>query len=483
VPNGPGITTAQPFLPERELGRLFRTADMNPVALTYTLNPEPRAAGIPDPAASLSFALPADGSSPTVDTARAVSGDAMCARLVESARGGRLGPAPASLSLGTSGSVRRTKLRLVFVDLLGNPTDPAGLTPKVTIDGPFTMSPDRDGNDRQETLAVRSAKGAAVTIRATGPGQGAVRISLGGAVCQRIALESRVERDRGGSDAVVDLAGHGDFTSIDAAAANATDRNGDGRITIEVGEGIYRETVRLVRPVEVHGAGAGRTIVDARGLGPALVLANSGARASGITASGGTMGVAVQAPVTASGLDAWANIGAGVRVVVAGAEVADCTARRNGGDGFEITAPATLTRNASFDNSVSGIAATSPAPVTMVENQVLANGSSGIEVAGSGSPVLLGNTSVGNLGTGIDLSRTAGGELTGNVASANDGDGVRLNQLNGVLVDANECTGNGGYGIVGSLTTGTDFDDSPGTQPPPGSNDIRENHEGEFTIE
>jgi parallel beta-helix repeat protein len=483
VPTGPGISTAQPFLPERDPARLF-TSDIGPLAVDGTLNPEPRAAGLPGPGTGLDLALAADGSSPTVDVAAALAGPPVCVRLVERKGTGkhRIPPAPPDLALGTAGGARKAKLRLVAVDRLGNQTDPMlPLVGRVTVSGPLVIAPDADKAAAAEVLEVARANGRSVTLTATGPGAGIVSVTLGGALCQRLRYESRAELNRKAADAVVG-ARNASFPSINAAVAGAVDADQDGRITIEVAEGIFRERVALTRPVELRGAGAGRTVIDARGLGPALAIMDPGALVRGLTASGGTVGVAVGVSTTVQALEARGNVGAGIALETSGAAASGCVARENGGSGFAVEATGSLTDNDSIANAVAGIAVSNADDSVVSGNRATANGGEGIMVSGGSDPVVIGNASAGNLGRGLSLEDTLGGQLVGNRAAANDDDGIRLKDADGALVDRNDFTANGGYGIHVRQSS-VDFDAAGGIQVPPGSNDVSDNRKGALLVE
>lgn len=480
VPTGPGITTAQPFLPERDPARLF-TPDIGPLAVNGTLNPRPRAAALPLPGSSLDLALRADGRDPTTDVAVALAGPAVCARLVEPVRRrGAVPAAPPELVLGTRGGLGAAKLRLVAVDRLGNPTDPpAGFAARIAADGGLAVAPDHDHVSASERVAIASAKGQTVKLRSVAAGAGTVRVTVGGARCQEIAFASRPERDRHGADAVVAVRGAHDFSTIASAVAGASDRNGDGRITIEVAEGIYREAVRVTRPLELRGAGAGRTVVDARGAGATLALASPAIVTSGLTVTGGTSGVAVESALTVRGLDSWANIGPGVQLAAAGAAAVACVARENGGAGFVVTSPATVSDGTSLDNAGAGIRVTAPNAV-VTGNLVVTNAGDGIEVTGADATVTA-NDVAGNVGGGIVVEGTTGGVYTANRAAANDGTGLTLNQVTGALVDRNDCTTNGGFGMRIDRSS-ADFDAAAGVQAPAGSNDVADNRKGPLLI-
>lgn len=481
VPTGPGITTAQPFLPERDPARIF--TDVGPLEVGGTLNPRVRAAAIPDPNGPLPLALSVRSTSPTTDAARAVAGPAVCARLVEPARGRGLPSEPPSLALGTVSTAGRAKLALVAVDRFGNPTDPSpSFAARVVADGPVAIGPDADASAGTETFTIGRAKGEKITLTATGAGSGSVRVLVGGALCQSLAVSARAERNKGSSDALVAPKGRADYRSVAAAVAGATDRTGDGKVTITVADGVYRESVAVGRDVEILGAGSGRAIVDARGLGRAFTLASSGVVVDGVTASGGTAGFRVTVPMTVAGLDARGNVGAGVELAVAGTTATACLARENGGAGISVLAPATVVANTALGNAGDGVAvATGAAGVVVTGNVLGANGLAGVSVVNGNAPTISGNAIGGNYGEGIALDETAGGTVTGNRAAGNDGDGLSLNKSDGAVVDGNDFSSNHGFGISIDRST-ADYAAAPATQTPPGNNDVADNRKGDVDV-
>jgi hypothetical protein len=482
VPTGPAITTALPFFPDRDPARIF-SADIGPLQPSGTLNPELHPAGLPAPGIGLSLALPTDGSSPTVDVAKAVAGPAVCARLVEKKRGKRgIAPEPPFLTLGTSGSAARGKLVLVAVDRLGNPTDVATpLTARVVVDGPLGIAPDRDHAPASESIAVTKTRGVAVSLRPSGAATGSIRVVVGGALCQRLAFEVRPERTLGVADALVAQKGRGDFRTIGDAVAGATDRNGDGRIAIEVGEGIFRENVALTRAVELRGAGPGRTVIDGHGAGPALQVASTGALASRLTATGGTSGVDVTTASLVQNLEARGNLGAGFRLLATGSEARVCSALDNAGAGFAVESSADVTDSSSLRNSAAGISVGAVANVTATGNEVAANGGNGIEVLLGTSPTVAGNAIAGNIASGIVLDETTGGTVSANRSAANDDNGLDLHKANDAVIDGNDFSRNGGFGMRIDRSS-SDFDAAPGVQAPPGTNDVSNNRKGALDI-
>lgn len=480
VPTGAAITTALPFLPERQLDRVF-SRDLGPLEVGGTLNPMPHAAGVPDPRV-LDLALPTDGSSPTTDTALAVAGPAVCARLVDYVRSNSPVPSePAALLLGPGGRASRARLRLVAVDRFGNPTDPAApLAVRVVASGPLAVSRSGSAPAAERSFTLAQGKGQSLVVAARAAGEGELDVLVRGARCQELRAVVRSELAPANVDARVALDRAAAFHSIAGAVAAATDRNGDGRIVIAVGEGLYREQVRVTRPVELYGAGAGRTVIDAGGGGPALVLAHPAALAVDLTASGGTVGVSVEAPIVVRDLEARDNIGAGVRITASGASVSGVAARGNGA-GVAVQATADLDTCTSHGNYGAGITVRG-ASAGVRDSASFANGGDGIEVTDSADPTLTGNRIAGNLGTGLTLENTSAGVLTGNSSTGNDDNGLRLNQSNGALIDGNDFSTNGGFGMRIDRST-ADFDAAPGAQGAPGNNDVSDNRKGELRLD
>jgi len=476
VPNGPLISTAQPYLPERDPARVF-SQDIGPLEIGGTLNPSPRAAGVPDPA-RLDLAVPVDGSSPTVDTALAVAGPAVCARLVEIGHGrAAMSLAPGELILADSGARSRRRLRVVAVDRLGNPTTTdTPLAVEVVADGPVEIRPDRDHVQTTERFSVVRGRRPGISVRTRGTGAGTIQVLVDGAVCQRLPVAVQAERGMA-ADAFVSSAGRADFRTIGEAVAAAVDRNGDGRIAIAVDDGIYRERVRVTRPVEIFGAGAGRTVIDGGGLGPSLALANPAAGATELTATGGSVGISVEAGLAVHDVEARGNVGAGISIAGSGASASACEARDNGTNGVEIAASGVVDGCLSERNVGAGIVVSGSAAVTLQDTTSVGNGGDGIQVGDAPDPVLSRNQCAGNLGTGIRLEHVSGGMLLGNRTSANGDDGLRLNQSDGALVDGNDCTTNGGHGMRIDRST-ADFDAAAGAQAAPGNNDVSDNRKG-----
>ncbi len=482
VPNGPAISTALPFLAERDLSKVF-SPDIGALAIGGTLNPDPHAAGLPDPAV-LDLTVPTDGSSPTVDTARVMAGRPVCARLFDYTPSlVPMPPEPEQLILGSSGLPSVRRMRLLAVDRLGNPsTSEEPLRVDLIAEGPLSVVPDRDGMPAVEHIVLNRVRPRPVALRATGVGSGAVQVVLDGVVCQRLPVAARAELTRGGSDGRVAQFGAADYRTIGTAVAAASDRNGDGRITIAIAEGLYRESVRVTRPVELFGAGRGRTIIDAGGRGPALALVHPAANASDLTASGGTVGISIEAALDLQGLEARANAGAGVRVAAGGAALTGCEARDNGGPGIALDASALVDSCVSEHNGGAGIAVSGAADTVVRGTVSVANGGDGIVAIGCTDPELTGNRAAGNLGAGATLEACSGGMVLDNRFGANDGNGLRLDESDGALIDGNDCSANGGFGMrIGR--SDADFDAAGGVQAPPGNNDVSGNRRGPLRLD
>jgi hypothetical protein len=485
VPTGPGITTAQPFVPDRRLDRLF-SDDIGPLDVGGTLNPKPRAAGLPVPGGVLDLALRTDGSNPTIDVARALAGKAVCARLME--RGRRKSAVPPEPNQWVFNAVARRRparahLQLLPVDRLGNPADPSvPLWVRVSAAGPASILPNRDADPSSETFQLDDARGAFVGFFSTSAGNGIFRVTVGGALCQEFAFESRPTRPRQSADAWVAMRGRTVYRSISEAVAMATDRNQDGHITIEIGEGVFRESVLLDRAVELKGAGLGRTVIDARGTGTALRLTSPGAGAQGLTLTGGISGVSMETGGTLRNLEAVANVGDGFRLQSPGVLATECVARGNGGDGLVIAATSVVSECVSSGNTGAGIAVRSATDAEVVDNRTFANGGDGIAVTNAVHPLVSRNASAGNLAKGLSLEDTTGGRVTANLLAGNDDAGLKLGKSNGALIDSNDCTDNGGYGMRIDRST-ADFDATPGDQPAPGSNDVSGNRKGDLLFD
>lgn len=186
VPDGPGVATLLPFFPRLDPDRVVdgegRGGPATPDGrIGIELEP---AFDIPiaDPVLGTPFALPTNGSSPTIDRAVVVGGTMSRAQLVMTApatgyaldveaplrlgAGGELLVPRTSLSLVDDGEGGGAAVRVVPVDLLDQVTDPPVGATATLIAGPglVVAEPDADGDPTRETVALSSAAGVTVTI-------------------------------------------------------------------------------------------------------------------------------------------------------------------------------------------------------------------------------------------------------------------------------------------------------------------------------
>lgn len=195
VPEGPAVATLFPFFPELDPDRVIDGSHVGPPSTTEPLGVDFEPAfdiPVDDPELGTPFALPTDGSSPTIDRADSVSGPMVRLRSVEAAPlGGWVAGVESTILRGAAGILLRPRpaaslvddgpggstatLRLVPVDVLGNPTDPPPSTSAEVRAGAglAILSPDLDGDPSRETVAVAGAAGVEVVVGdsgASGPG-------------------------------------------------------------------------------------------------------------------------------------------------------------------------------------------------------------------------------------------------------------------------------------------------------------------------
>ncbi len=186
VPDGPAVATLFPFFPNLDPDRVIDGGHVGPASETEPLGVVfEMAFDVPvgDPVLGTPFALPTDGSSPTIDRASSVSGPAVRLRSVaEAPVSGWVNGVESTILRGASGVLLEPRasasvaddgpggttatLRLVPVDVLGNVTDPPpAMTAQVRAGaGLAIVSPDTDGDTTRETLSIGSAAGVEVVV-------------------------------------------------------------------------------------------------------------------------------------------------------------------------------------------------------------------------------------------------------------------------------------------------------------------------------
>ncbi|HYV56453.1 MAG TPA: choice-of-anchor X domain-containing protein [Candidatus Nitrosopolaris sp.] len=193
VPNGPAVTTALPVLPGLDPNRIIEgRARGGTILPTVRLGVDLEPAFDPpvdDPVLGTPFALPTDGSSPTIDRATVYSGALSRFRFVRPSDaagfpvGAPVSPAPlyrgaggvlfeplTTVDVPDDGPGGRRIVRLVPVDLLDNVTDPPPGATATLVAGPGLViaSPNVDGDPSRETVAITTAAGIELALDDTG---------------------------------------------------------------------------------------------------------------------------------------------------------------------------------------------------------------------------------------------------------------------------------------------------------------------------
>jgi hypothetical protein len=216
VPDGPGVATLLPFFPRIDPERVVESEGRGgPATPEVRLGVELESEFDPpvdDPVLGTPFALPTDGSSPTVDRALVHAGTVSRVRftrasvaagfpvdvpvtLLPGAAGALLEPVAAT-TLADDGPGGAATFRLVPVDGLDNVTDPATpLAATLVATGAVRITaPDADGDPARESVAVGSAAGIDVVVDDTGgPADGGgvatLTAELGGFAVDQVRLD------------------------------------------------------------------------------------------------------------------------------------------------------------------------------------------------------------------------------------------------------------------------------------------------------
>jgi hypothetical protein len=203
--DGTPIHTLWPYFPPLDPSRVIGNGNSPPPDpnLPSELKFEPEKNYLPPPGHALlgtPFAVPTDGSEPTVDGFVSVSGPVHAARFFDELADDdfrsisriRLRPAPSEAGTGRvlvkasdqlaidadAGSTSRT-LRLLPVDLFGNIADPdGGLSVELkAVGGVDIIAPDTDGDTKFEEIVLSTAAGASVELNDSGT-PGIARIDI-----------------------------------------------------------------------------------------------------------------------------------------------------------------------------------------------------------------------------------------------------------------------------------------------------------------
>lgn len=255
----------------------------------------------------------------------------------------------------------------------------------------------------------------------------------------------------------------GDYTSIQAALDAAAP--GD---SVEVGPGVYEETLLFKDGVELKGAGPENTIVrTASKNGEVLKVTDA--------AGGSISGFRFEHSDTAS-LDAnrkdffdavdvsnssveisncilGPSAGCGIAVQEkSNSRVVECRAEGNSQSGIFVRGEgteATLSRNVCSNNEWGGISLTKGSKAVAEENRCLNNNRWGVRALNRGTSIVLkNNTITGNTGPGVLIDKWGHGVVEGNTCAENENNGIVFKLAATGAVTGNTCGKNTWNGIV-----------------------------------
>jgi len=482
IADGPVVTTALPFIPQKDFSRFLRES-AGPAGPSTTLYAIVQFAALPTPGVGPSFALALDGSSPTVDAAVVYSQPAVRAAFRDATGPLTFWATVDDLVLGTAASERRRRLQVVPVDRWDNPADPPpGMV--VTVHGvrPRRSQPDRS----RRKLLLRDAKGRRVTLsvpaRMLDGTTGVVTAERDGLVVATLRYRTDRRASRPKPDVVVPS---NSVPTIQEAIDGTLDRDGDGLVVVEVGPGLYPENLVIDRPVVLQGAGADRTIVRGDGWSSVIRVDAPNVTIRGMTAVGGTTGFALgAASTTLAESRAWNNVGAGISVT--GGSVALWRSRSvdNRGDGVSVQGASNIEcrESALISNGGAGVRIAGGAGSRIEDSSMASNTGSGVLTLGTALAVARGNRSTVNLQSGIEASNSTGSEIIANLSAGNDADGLHMHEATGDLVSGNWLANNGQYGLSLYGTIDADFSGAPGLQLPIGDNAAVANRQGDVHV-
>jgi parallel beta-helix repeat protein len=483
IPTGPGISTALPFLPLRDLGRIIRDRAV-PAGPDTTLQQLVQFAAVPPADA---YALPLDGSEPTIDGARILSQPATRVSFRAGKGDDPAAPPLERLTLGSTSAAAALRVRLVPVDRFENPADvPPGYQVVVRSDPSLQVLGQR-GTRRGRPLPIRGNNGrqlAGRVARGTPDGTaGTLSIEHDGVVVATLpyVVDARLQRRR--PDVTVPSAA---APTIQAAVDTASDRNRDGVVAISVRPGLYRERVSIGRALELSGAGTGATVVEGDGTAIAVAVNAPGAVVQGLTAVGAGTGFHIAGSgATLRASRAWRNVGPGVAIEAADVAAIDVVAQDNGGDGVRISATGGAARCEAAllrGNFGAGAVVFTAADVELDANDAVDNNAGGLVFTGAAAPAARDNRAVNNAGSGFALTRSTAATVTGNLSARNDEDGVHMERCDDAVVTGNTIVDNNGTGLFFRRGNNGDFAAAPGEQAPPGDNAVSGNRKGDVEV-
>ncbi|MDX2171343.1 MAG: right-handed parallel beta-helix repeat-containing protein [Deltaproteobacteria bacterium] len=478
IPSGPAIATALPFLPQRDLTRMIRDRAV-PAGPATTLQSLVQFAAVPAPGA---YALPLDGSEPTIDGAIVHSQPAVRVALRDGAAPRDVDLPLEQLTLGTEGAAGLLRLRLVGVDRFDNPADAATPQPvRILADGPLRLlSPRLTRRGAALMLRRGSLRVAGRVPPDTADGAaGTIRVERDGVVVATLPYTVRAAANRPRADLVVPSSA---AATIQAGIDAATDRDGDGHIVVAVRPGLYREAVAVRRFVDLIGAGRAQTILLGDGSAPVVEVLSPGSLVSGVTAIGGWRGVELGGASTRLfDVLAWRNGEVGLYLGGADTDAEHATARENGGDGVHAFGAGARCDDVWSDNNTGNGGSSAGAGITWRGTRVTRNGLAGITLLGGG-PTVADSACVANDGDGLSVLDAPSATLADNLCALNDEDGLRIESSDDAVVVGNTLDDNHRYGLFLRRSANTDFSRAAGAQPPPGDNGASGNRRGDVFV-
>jgi hypothetical protein len=503
IPSGPAIATALPFFPQRDLSKLIRDRAVA-VGPNTTLQQVIDFVMLPSPGVTAPFALPVDGSSPTIDAAVVNAQPAVRAVFRKDVKGQELSAPLGDLTLGTRGRGSHCNLRLVSVDRWGNPADPPPAM-AVTLHGGAALKFVRPSQARKgTTVQLRSAEGIRVTVYApkgTPDGTtGALTIEEEGMVVGAVPYRIDARANQPAPDITVPSR---TAATIQAAIDQVVDRNHDGTLVVAVRPGLYHENIIVNRSIVLRGDGAGSTILQGDGSANVVSVTAPNTTIQGLTTVGGSNGFALSG-ASALLIDsrAWHNIGAGITVSGAATQVTRSEAAENGTDGLSVNgaAGAVLSDNQLFDNGSAGATLSAVQGGQFDNNLLASNAVGGVTVVAANAAGIVDNRIGDNTGSGIQLLGAQSCQVIGNLSTVNDDDGVHIdskaseapglrllprdggNPTTDNLISENTVDANHGYGLFVRRSPNDDFSAASGLQPPPGDNTVTNNRKGDVLV-
>ncbi|MFQ5667564.1 MAG: nitrous oxide reductase family maturation protein NosD [Candidatus Binatia bacterium] len=477
IPAGPGISTAQPFLPQSDLSRLIR-GQPAALALDTTIQPVVQFAAVPDFSAAQPFALPLDGSVSTIDAA-VVNSQSVTRAVLRSA----VGAVVKELLFGPAAPANRQQLVLVPVDRWGNPGDPPpGFTVTLRADPPLqAVGPFEAGGAVDVELDV--AEGVPVTfgvpVHTPDGTRGSLTLEQAGVVVGVLPYRVDARANRPEPDLSVPSQ---QAPSIQAAIDSISDSNGDGLLVINLEPGLYRENVLANRPVVLYGAGMDSTILQGDGSASVLRVTASNVAVHGLTVLGGMDGFTLDAPAALlAQTRAWRNLQAGVSVSGSAVRVWHAESADNSGSGLRLSKEAndaTCSETRLVDNHGAGADLVRVRGSRLEQNFIAGNDNRGVRLISVNAVTVSDNQIADNLGSGIELIGAQNSRILGNLSTTNN-NGLYLRKTTGNLISANVLDLNSRYGIAMRDGSGDDFSAAPGLQAAPGDNRSTNNIRGE----